>query len=140
MKHTVTANDYPLGKNKSQLIFTPGGVNINDITFENLKTEKMKRDDCTVSSDSLLYQAQIAEQDDNRTMADNFRRAAEMVHIESDRIIEIYNALRPYRSTESELLEIVRELRETYNAEKTADFVEEAAGVLKLRKKLRGDR
>lgn len=52
----------------------------------------------------------------------------------------MYNALRPYRSSESELRELVLELRKQYGAEKTADFVEEAMRVLKERKKLRGDR
>lgn len=140
MKNIVSVKDYPLGKNRSDLIFTPGGVNIKDITFENLETGKFKSGDCRISSESLRYQAEIAAQNGGRAMAENFYRAAELVKVESDKIIEIYNALRPYRSTEQDLETIVQELRNTYDAQRTADFIEEAAKVLKLRKKLKGDR
>ncbi len=36
----------------------------------------------------------------------NFERAAELTAVPDDRILEIYNALRPYRSTKEELLAI----------------------------------
>ena len=136
----ISIQDYPLGKNKSEIIHTPNGVNIEDITFDHIESGIMKTDDCRTSRESLMYQAQIALQSGNRNLAENFYRAAEMVEIESDRIIAIYNALRPYRSTEEELLGVVRELREKHQAERTAAFIEEAAEILKRRKKLRGDR
>lgn len=136
----MSRNDYPLSKNHQELIFTPTGVNLADITLENIKNKTVSGGDCRTSRQSLLYQADIAEADGNKNLADNFRRAAEMVDIESHRLIEMYNALRPYRSSESELRELVLELRKQYGAEKTADFVEEAMRVLKERKKLRGDR
>lgn len=132
--------DYPLSKKKKDLIFTPTGVKLEEITFENIKRKRVSSSDCRTSKQSLLYQADIAEADGNKNLADNFRRAAEMVDIDSERLIEIYNALRPYRSSESELREMIQELRERHGAEKTADFVEEALRILKERKKLKGDR
>ena len=136
----VELRDYPLGKKRSELIFTPGGMNIQDITFENIERGIIKPDDCRTSRESLVYQAQLAEQQGNKSIADNFYRASEMVDIESSKIINIYNSIRPYRSTEAELKDIISDLRNTYNADRTAEFIEEALAVLKLRGKLRGDR
>ena len=51
----------------------------------------------------------------------------------------MYNALRPYRSTKQELLDIAKELRDQYNAKICADWFEEAAEFYETRKKLKGD-
>lgn len=44
----------------------------------------------------------------------NFERAAELTAVPDDRILEIYNALRPYRSTCAELLAIADDLEHRY--------------------------
>ena len=44
------------------------------------------------------------------------RRAAELIAVPDTRVLEIYNALRPYRSTKVELLAIADELEDKYNA------------------------
>ena len=140
MSSNIKAADYPLSKNKRELLNTPTGVNIDSITFENIMNGTVKGEDCRISKESLLMQASIAKETGNRHLAENFKRASEMVAIESDRIIEIYNALRPYRSTEEELQAIADELEEKYNASTTAAFVRQAAEVLKQRGRLKGDR
>lgn len=140
MKYEINISDYPLMKNRPEIVFTPDGTNISDITLKSFSSGKIKRSDCRTSKSSLLYQAEIARQDGNFHLAENFERAAEMAEISSDRIIEIYNALRPYRSTEEELQEIASELRNQYSAQKTAKFVEDAIVVMKKRRKLKGDR
>ncbi|MDO4870251.1 MAG: diol dehydratase small subunit [Bacillota bacterium] len=140
MKGQTGLKDYPLRRTMPDEITTPSGVSLQDISFEMLEKGEIKGEDIRISSETLLMQADIARQSGNDHLADNFSRAAEMVRIDNDRILEIYNALRPYRSTEDELLQIADELRSDYNADRTAAFVEEAAKVLKLRKKLRGDR
>lgn len=140
MVSKVTAKDYPLGCNKRELLNTPSGINIDDINFKSIYDGTVKGDDCRISSESLLMQADIAETAGYPHIADNFRRASEMVSIESDRLIEIYNSLRPYRSSEEELIAIATELEEKYSAYRTAAFVRDAAYILKERKRLRGDR
>jgi len=140
MGYKIGIHDYPLMDNKPEIIFTPDGKNIRDITLENFISGKINRSDCRTSKSSLLYQAEIAKQSGNIHIAKNFERAAEMVGIGSERIIEIYNALRPYRSSESELQEIASELRSQYGAEITAKFIEDAIVIMKKRRKLRGDR
>lgn len=140
MTHNIKAADYPLGKNRRELLNTPSGIHIDDITFENISNGTISADVCRTSSESLLMQAAIAEETGNWHLAENFRRAAELVDIDSDKIISIYNALRPYRSTEQELLAISDELEAEYGAQRTAQFIREAAAVLKLRCRLKGDR
>lgn len=140
MNPKVTTEDYPLMQHKKDKIFTPGGKNIADITFETILDGSITAEDCRTSKTSLLAQADIAEDAGNIHLANNFRRAAEMVDIDSDTILKIYNALRPYRSTDEELLRIVDELEQVHQATITAAFVDHARRVLKARKKLKGDR
>lgn len=135
-----TTKDYPMAKINPDKIFTPAGKNIKDITFDGLESGDIKPDDCRTSASSLMAQADIARASGNTHVAENFERAAELIDVDSDRLIEIYNSLRPYRSTEEELNDIVKELIEKYDAIKCAKFVKEAIYALKNSSKFRGDR
>jgi propanediol dehydratase small subunit len=84
-------------------------------------------------------QAAIAQDAGRDRLAMNFERAAELTAVPDDRILEIYNALRPYRSTQAELLAIADDLEHRYQARLCAAFVREAAGLYVERKKLKGD-
>ena len=84
-------------------------------------------------------QAQIAESMNRDAIARNFRRAAELIRVPDDRILEMYNALRPYRSTKVELLAIADELEDKYNAKVNAQLVREAAELYEKRDRLRKD-
>jgi propanediol dehydratase small subunit len=66
----------------------------------------------------------------------NMRRAAELTRVADERILEIYNALRPYRSTKAELLAIADELENKYGAKINAAFVREATDVYERRGRL----
>jgi glycerol dehydratase small subunit len=66
-----------------------------------------------------------------------FRRAAELIAIPDERILAIYNALRPFRSSQAELLAIADELEHTWHATVNAAFVRESAEVYQQRHKLR---
>ncbi|MDY0041154.1 MAG: diol dehydratase small subunit, partial [Desulforhabdus sp.] len=72
-------------------------------------------------------------------LASNIRRAAELTRIPDERILEIYEALRPYRSTKKELLDIARELETKYQARICAALVREAVEVYEKRRRLRRD-
>ena len=63
----------------------------------------------------------------------------ELATIPDDRILQIYNSLRPFRSTKAELLQIADELENKYGALINAGLVREAAEVYEKRKKLRSD-
>ena len=69
-----------------------------------------------------------------------FQRAAELTRVPDERVLEMYDALRPFRSTKQELLNIAKELRDKYDANVCAAWFEEAADYYESRKKLKGDK
>ena len=139
MDQLNTKNDYPLADKRPELIFTPTGKKIDEITMERVLAGDVKVDDCRISAQTLEYQAQIAESARNRQMAANLRRAAELTSFSDERVLEIYGALCPFRSTKEELLEIAKELEEK-GAVLNAAFIRQAIEVYKKRNKLKGDK
>lgn len=137
MEQKMSPKDYPLAIKRSDDIKTPTGKNFKDITLENILSGDIKPEDVRISPETLEMQAQIAESMNRDAIARNFRRAAELISVPDDRILEMYNALRPYRSTKEDLYVIADELEHKYGAKINADFVREAAGVYEERKKLR---
>jgi propanediol dehydratase small subunit len=129
--------DYPLAAKRPELLKTPSGKGLADITLEKVLKGDVKSEDVRITPETLRLQAQIADGVGRNQFAGNLRRAAELTVIPDDRVLEIYNALRPYRSTKQELLVIADELATKYNAKINADFVREAAGVYERRNRLR---
>lgn len=131
--------DYPLGEKRKEWLKTPTGKTLDDITLENVLDEKIKAQDIRISSETLNLQGEVAETAGQPTIKRNFQRASELVKISDERILEIYNALRPNRSSKDELLAIADELENKYNAIVNANFVREAADIYEKRGKLRKD-
>ena len=129
--------DYPLATKRPEDISTPTGKDLNDITLENILNGDIKPEDVRISPETLEMQAQIAEGMNRAAIARNLRRAAELIKVPDDRILEMYNALRPFRSTKEDLLKIADELENVYGAKVNADFVREAVEVYEKRNKLR---
>ena len=98
---------------------------------------EIKPEDVRIAPETLELQAQISDDDGRIAISRNLRRASELISVPDERILEIYNALRPYRSNAEELLEIAEELEEKYGAKINAAFVREAAEVYRFRNKLR---
>lgn len=118
---------YPLGEKRPDLVKTPTGKELNDISIKNIVSDNLQPEDCRISSKTLEQQAQIADLAENSQMAENFRRAAEMTRIPDEEIILIYNALRPYRSTKEELIKIAEHIENKFQACINAKFIKEAA-------------
>lgn len=133
----LTKADYPLGKKRSDLIKTKSNKSLNDINMENVLNGSITPDDIKITPEVLIYQAEIAESIGRHAFAKNLRRAAELTAVPDDRVLEIYNALRPYRSTKQELLDIAFELENKYNAKANAALVREACEVYEKRKRLK---
>lgn len=131
--------DYPLAKKRPELIKTPTNKKLKDITLENVLNGNITSTDVRISPETLELQAEVAEGVNRDPFAKNLRRAAELIAISDERILEIYNALRPNRSTKQELLDIADELEEKYNAPINSDLVREAVGVYEKRNMLRRD-
>lgn len=128
--------DYPLAEKRSELIRTATGKRLEDLTIDNVLNNNITPQDVRITPESLLLQAQIADACGRQQLAKNFRRAAELTKVPDERILEIYNALRPYRSTKAELLAIADELEKKYEAKINAAFVLEAAEVYERRGRL----
>ena len=131
--------DYPLAEKSPDLVVTDSGVKLNDLTFEKMKSGAISAADFKISSETLELQAQVADDSGRGPLARNMRRAAELVNVPDERLLAIYNALRPYRSTKPELYDIAAELEGTYGATVSAGFVREAADVYEARGRLRVD-
>lgn len=129
--------DYPLASKRPELLKTPTGKSLSDITLKAVLNGEITAQDVRIAPETLELQAQIAESVGRIAFARNLRRAAELIAIPDERILEIYNALRPYRSTKDELLAIADELKSKYNAKINSAFVREAAEVYEARNRLR---
>ncbi|MBV7274791.1 diol dehydratase small subunit [Clostridium thailandense] len=134
---SLTKNDYPLGQKRSDLIKTKNGKGLKDINIDNVLNGSITPDDIKITPEVLLYQAQIAESVGRVQFARNLRRAAELTAVPDARVLEIYNALRPYRSTKQELLDIANELENKYNAKTSAALVREACEIYEKRNRLK---
>jgi propanediol dehydratase small subunit len=130
-------SDYPLATRRPDLVRSASGMKLEDITLDKVAAGQISFDDIKIRPETLEYQAQIAESIGRSRLAANLRRAAEMTRIPDERVLEIYNALRPYRSTKQELLEIAGELEGKYQARICAALVREAADIYEKRGRLR---
>lgn len=131
--------DYPLATKRPEWVKTPTGRSLNEITLKSILDGDITSKDVRIAPETLELQAQVAEAAGRAPLAQNFRRASELIAVPDDRILEIYNAMRPNRSTKQELLDIADELENKYDAKINADFVREAAEVYEKRNRLRQD-
>lgn len=132
-------NDYPLAAKRPDLLVGPRGKKFEELTLENVEKGNVTFDDFRITPQALEYQAQVAEAGKRPQVAANLRRAAELTKVPDARVLEIYNALRPHRSTKEELLAIAAELENQYGAKVCGEFVREAAQVYEKRRLLAGD-
>ena len=131
--------DYPLAAKRPELLKTPTGKTLSDITLQKVLSGEVGPKDVSIAPETLRMQAEIADGVGRTQFANNLRRAAELTAIPDARILEIYNALRPYRSTKQELLAIAEEMETKYNAKINAAFVIDAAEVYERRNRLRAE-
>lgn len=137
MEKLDALKDYPIYEKHPELLKTQTGKSVEEITIENILAGEISPDDCKISPETLELQAQIQDSFGNPQIAANFRRAAEMTRIPDERILEIYNCLRPNVSSKEELIKIADELEEEYDARINAALVREAAEVYESRKMLK---
>jgi len=133
----VTFRDYPLGEKSADRLRTPTGKRLDDVTLDAVIRGDITGADVRITAETLEMQAQVAESMGRKSFAANLRRAAELIPVPDERLLEMYNALRPYHSTKQELLNIADELSTKYNAQVTARHVREAAEVGEARGRLK---
>lgn len=126
-------SNYPLGKNEADTITSRTGKKLSQITLDEVKRGNVTADDIKISSEMLKRQGAVAKEADNPQMQANFERAAELVNVPDDVILNMYNMLRPNRSSKKQLVLLAQELLEKYQAPHCAKLVLEAAEIYEKR-------
>jgi propanediol dehydratase small subunit len=118
--------DYPLGSRRPDLVETPSGLALDDVTLEAARAGTLVASDVRATPATLRRQAEVARATGRTQLADNLVRAAELARVPDEELLEIYTALRPGRSTAAALEGWALRLDE-WDAPLTAAFVREAA-------------
>lgn len=121
------SDDYPLSEKRPDRLTTPTGAAWKDIDLQSVLDGTLGMSDLRIAPETLELQARIAESAGRRQLAENLRRAAELVGVPESKILEVYQALRPGRSTPAELECLAGELESQYQASRCARFLREAA-------------
>ena len=123
---SATAN-YPLSQRYHDRLRTPSGVAFDDITLEAVLDGRLQMNDLRVTAEALQLQAGVAEACARPQLAENFRRAAELVDVPQEKLLEIYRALRPGRATKAGLLQLAEQLETHWRATRCANLLRDAA-------------
>ncbi len=128
---------YPLGEHERDKIASRTGKKLEEITLDEVMKGRIAPDDIKISREVLQAQGRVAKEAGNDPMEKNFERAAELTAVPDQVILEMYDKLRPNRSTKLELVMMAKELLEKYQAKNCARLVMEAAEVYEKRGILR---
>ena len=124
---------FPLAENAPDLVKSPTGKSLAELTVEGIMAGDVTQADLAITPEALHLQAEIADAAGRHALAENFRRAAELVNVPQDVLMETYDMLRPGRSSLQSLLERAEMFRRKFGAVKIAAFIEEAATVYERR-------
>jgi propanediol dehydratase small subunit len=125
--------DYPLGSQRPDLVRTPGGLGLEELTLDALRSGRLDASEMRATAETLELQAQVALAAGRVQLAANLERAAELTGVPDEVILEVYTALRPHRSTADELERWAERLEREFQATKTAAYVREARAVYSKR-------
>ena len=131
--------DYPLGTQRPDLVRTPGGLALEELTLDALRSGRLDSSEMRATAETLELQAQVARAAGRAQLGANLERAAELTAVPDEVILEVYTALRPHRSTADELERWADRLERDFQATRTAAFVREARAVYAKRNLLLPD-
>lgn len=123
------SRDYPFGSRRPDLVSTPAGTPLSEVTLDALRSGRIAGAELRVTAEMLRRQAEVARSSGRDALADNLVRAAELVAVPDDVILDLYTALRPRRSSAAELDDWAERLERDYGASVVAEFVRDAAAV-----------
>jgi len=119
-------NDYPLGSRRPDLVTTPGGRPLAEVTLDAVRSGTIAADEIRATPATLSLQADVARAAGRSQLAANLERAAELAFVPDELLLQVYTALRPRRATAEELEGWAVQLG-ALDAVQTAAFVREAA-------------
>jgi propanediol dehydratase small subunit len=120
-------SDYPLGTRRPDLVRTPSGLGLEELTLEAARAGVFGQEELRATPETLRRQSAVAVAAGRTQLADNLARAAELAELPGETVLEIYTALRPHRSTATELEAWAARLEGELSAPLCAAFVREAA-------------
>ncbi|MDD3339583.1 MAG: diol dehydratase small subunit [Lachnospiraceae bacterium] len=124
---------YPLGQYEADSITSKTGKKLDQLTMDEVLKGNVTADDIKISKEMLGRQGEVCMDNDNPAMAANMQRASELVDVPDEVILNMYNKMRPNRSTKAELVFMAQELLEKYHAPHCAKLVLEAADIYEKR-------
>lgn len=127
---------YPLAESMADDIKSASGKVMSSFSLDQVLKGDLKPDDFRIAPETLELQAQVAEQHGRPQLANNMRRAAELIAVPDDELLAAYDALRPYRKSKQELLDLADRLEKNYGCTVSAAFIREAADVYEKRGRL----
>ena len=128
---------YPLMDHAADAIRTSNGRRLSEITMENVASGDLSAEDIRIDTQTLLSQAKIARDSSLAQLADNLTRASELTAVPNETLLEMYEMLRPGRSSFEQLMALAATLEDQFNAGENARMVREAATVYRARRLLR---
>jgi propanediol dehydratase small subunit len=120
--------DYPLGTRRPDLVATPSGIPLGEVTLAALRAGRIDGTEIRATPETLRLQAEVARAAGREPLAASLERAAELAAVPDDLLLAVYTALRPRRATAA-ALDGWAERLESLGALGTARFVREAADV-----------
>jgi len=105
-----------------------------DLTVDAILRGEVQAEDVRITPATLERQAAAAERAGNPQLAENLRRGAELVAFGDDELLQLYDRLRPGRSSAAELEAMAADL-EARGARRCAALVREARAAY-LRRRL----
>lgn len=126
--------DYPVAEKHPDRVRGARGKALSDITLDAVLSGDVTIEDLRITPQALTLQAEIARDAGRPRLADNFLRAADLVGVPQDLVMEAYELLRPGRAKSAdELLALAYRFRDEFNATRIADFFTEAATIYEAR-------
>jgi propanediol dehydratase small subunit len=133
----MTDPKYPLMENAADTLQAASGRLLSEITLEAAANGDLSITDLRISAETLRAQAEIAREAGYTQLAANLTRAAELTAVPNEELLQMYEMLRPGRSTFETLMALAEKLDVVYNAPVTGRMVREAADVYRARGLLR---
>jgi propanediol dehydratase small subunit len=114
---------------KKNTMYTFSGRSIDELNVQGILSGELTAEDFRIHGDRLNHQAKVADDAGYNQLAENLRQAAELTHMSNEEILEIYNTLRPRRTSYTEMIDMADRLENERKAHLTASLLREAAEV-----------
>ena len=125
---------YPLSEKAPHLVRSQTGLTLADFTVDAVLEGRISAADLAITPEALRLQADVARAVGRDRLAENFERAAELVAVPQEMLLDTYELLRPGRAkSANELRERAGLMRRDYGATRIAALIEEAADVCERR-------